>query len=237
MSESFATAPSSADSNQGVAALTRLTDRIATLVPPVAAAHLARPQPSPAVRAGLAKAQAISRQAARRAARPPRSTLGLAVNGFVVACAFIPYAVVALALRLLMARIFFLDGQTRIEGPRLPLDIYGYHFFSFIAPLHVKAETFTAFLTQYAPLPVPPILAAYLVSYAEFILPIMLVIGLGTRFAALGLLIMTAVISIYILPEVLWSTHIFWFAVLMVLLSQGAGQISLDRAIRFIARR
>ena len=142
----------------------------------------------------------------------------------------------ALALRLLMARIFFIDGQTRIEGPRLPLDIYGYHF-SFIAPLHVKAETFTAFLTQYAPLPVPPILSAYLVSYAEFILPIMLVIGLGTRFAAFGLLIMTAVISIYILPEALWSAQIFWIAVLMVLLSQGAGDISLDRAIRFVARR
>ena len=236
MSESFATAPSPAESNQGVAALARLTERIATLVPPVAAAHLARPQPSPAVRAGLARAQAISAAAARRAARPPRSTVGLAVNGFVAACSFIPYALVALALRLLMARIFFLDGQTRIDGPRLPLDIYSYHF-SFVAPLHVKAETFTAFLTQYAPLPVPPILSAYLVSYAEFILPIMLVIGLGTRFAALGCLIMTAVISVYILPEALWSAQIFWAAVLTVLLSQGAGQISLDRAIRFIARR
>ena len=48
---------------------------------------------------------------------------------------------------------------------------------------------------------------------------------------------MTAVISVYILPEALWSAQIFWVAVLTVLLSQGAGQISLDRAIRFIARR
>jgi len=236
MSESFAAAPGPAESNQGVVALARLTDRIATLVPPAAAAHLARPQPSPAVRAGLAKAQVISAAAARRAARPPRSSVGLAVNGFVAACSFIPYAVVAFALRLLMARMFFIDGQTRIEGPRVPLDIYGHQVFSFIAPLHVKAETFTAFLTQYAPLPVPPILSAYLVSYAEFILPIMLIIGLGTRIAALGLLIMTAVISIYILPEAFWTTQIFWIAVLTVLLTQGAGAISFDRAICFIAR-
>ncbi len=73
-------------------------------------------------------------------------------------------------------------------------------------PLQVKAETFTAFMTQFAPLPVPPVLAAYMVSYAEFFLPIMLVLGFGTRSPRLGLLIMTAVIQIYIMPEALWIT-------------------------------
>ena len=86
---------------------------------------------------------------------------------------------VALGLRLLMARIFFLDGQTKIAGPRLSENILGYDF-SVILPAQVKAETFTAFMTQFAPLPVPPVLAAYMVSYAEFILPLMLVVGLGT---------------------------------------------------------
>ena len=87
--------------------------------------------------------------------------------------------------------------------------------------MQVKAETFTAFLTQYAPLPVPPVLAAYLVSYAEFILPVMLVLGLGTRFAALGLLIMTALIQIYVMPQALWTVHVYWAAILLVLLSRG----------------
>ena len=80
-------------------------------------------------------------------------------------------------------------------------------------------------------------LAAYLVSYGEFILPIMLVLGLGTRFAALGLLIMTALIQIYVMPQALWTVHIYWASILMVVLTLGAGKISLDSLIRFIARR
>jgi len=75
------------------------------------------------------------------------------------------------------------------------------------------------------------------VSYAEFILPIMLVLGLGTRFAALGLLIMTALIQIYVMPQALWSAHVYWASMLLVLLSLGAGQISVDHIIRLIARR
>ena len=74
-------------------------------------------------------------------------------------------------------------------------------------------------------------------SYAGFILPVMLVLGLGTRFAAFGLLIMTALIQIFVLPQALWSAHIYWAAILMVLLTRGAGQLSLDHVIRLIARR
>jgi putative oxidoreductase len=105
-----------------------------------------------------------------------------------------------------------------------------------LLPAQVKAETFTAFMTQFAPLPVPPVPAAYMASYAEFFLPLMLVLGFGTRVAALGLLIMTAVIQIYIMPEHLWITQIYWFAILTVLLSQGAGQISADHVIRILNR-
>ena len=83
----------------------------------------------------------------------------------------------------------------------------------------------------------PPVLAAYLVSYAEFILPIMLVIGLGTRFAALGLLIMTAMISYFVMPQAFFATHIFWAAILIVLISRGPGQMSIDHIIRKLARR
>jgi putative oxidoreductase len=230
----LATAP--ADRNAGVAALARLTERIATLVPPQPAAPLLL-QPSQEVAAGLARARVLSAQAAQRAARrAPRSMIGTAVESFVAACSFVPYALVALGLRLLMARIFFLDGQSKIGGPRIPVDFYGFDF-SVILPTQIKAETFTAFMTQFAPLPVPPLLAATMVSYAEFILPIMLLIGFGTRIAAFGMLIMTAVIQVYVMPEALWTTQIYWFAILAVLLSQGPGHISLDRFIHFITRR
>jgi putative oxidoreductase len=108
---------------------------------------------------------------------------------------------------------------------------------SVVLPLQIKAETFTAFMVQYPPMPVPPALAAYLVGYAEFILPVMLVIGFGMRFAALGLLILTAMISFFVMPQALFTTHIFWAAILMVLVSRGPGQISIDHIIRTIARR
>lgn len=247
MSETITTVPSPAISpasdNPGVTALARLTERIATLVPTAAAANFGRRPLSSAVEAGMARASAMSQQATQRAAarparppRAPRSTVALALDSFVAACLSVPYAIVALALRVLMARVFFLDGQSKIDGPRLPIDFYNFHF-SLVLPLHVKAETFTAFATQFAPLPVPPMFAAYLMSYAEFILPVMLVIGLGSRIATLGMLVMTAVISIYIMPKTLWNLLIYWFAILVLLLTQGPGRLSLDHLIRLVSGR
>lgn len=65
---------------------------------------------------------------------------------------------------------------------------------SVVLPFGVRASTFDMFLTHYTAVPMPPVLAAYLASYASFVLPAMLVLGFGTRIAALGLLIMTAMI-------------------------------------------
>ena len=240
MTDISATARRTFDPASGEAAMSRLADRLAALAPPpmdLSPASIVRS--SPAVAAGLATSKAISARAAERARRS-RSVVGLMVDSFVSACSFIPYALVALGLRLAMARVFFLDGQTRVEGPRVPLNVQdllqGFDL-SVVLPFQVKAETFNAFLTQYAALPVPPVLAAYLVSYAEFILPLMLVLGLGTRFAAIGLLVMTALIQVYVLPQALWTAHVYWVAILMVLVSRGAGHISVDHIIRFIARR
>jgi putative oxidoreductase len=223
MSETLAPA----SGNAGVAEMARLTDRLVALQPPPEAATLTQPVPpaAPAVAPSIVPA----------APRPRRSLAVLAFDDFIAACAFIPYALVGLALRLIMARIFFLDGQTRIDGPVFSRTVHGFDL-SVVLPMQVKADTITAFLTQYAPLPVPGAIAAYLVSYAEFILPIMLLLGLGTRIAAVGMLIMTAMIQIYIAPEALWTTQIYWIAILVVLISQGAGEISVDRLIR-LARR
>jgi putative oxidoreductase len=219
----------------GEAAMSQLAERIATMAPPMNLSPNAIVRPSPAVAAALATSAAIAKRADERARRS-RSVIGLTVDSFVSACSFIPYALVGLVLRLVIARVFFFDGQTRISGPKLPLTVQGFDL-SVVLPLQVKAETFTAFLTQYPPMPVPPALAAYLVSYAEFILPIMLVVGFGTRFAALGLLIMTAMIQVYVMPQALWSVHVYWASMLLVLLSLGAGPVSIDRVIRYFAKR
>jgi len=236
----IATAARGRHAPNGEMAMARLADRLAAMAPQeplnlTALQATSMPRPSPAVSAALATSKAISARAAERARRS-RSVTGLLVDGFVAACSLVPYAVVAMALRLVMARVFFLDGQTRIDGPRLPLDVLDFNF-SLVLPAQVRPETFTAFLTQYPPLPIPPVLAAYTVSYAEFVLPILLVLGFATRFAALSLLVMTALISLYVMPQALLSAHIYWAGMLLVLLSQGAGQISVDAVIRYVARR
>jgi putative oxidoreductase len=239
MTDTTATAPGAGGNNAGIAALSRLTERLAAVTPPAAAASLAAPIPaaprfSPAVTAALDTTAALAAEADRRARRS-RSITGTLIRGFVAACAFIPYAVVALALRLVIARVFFLDGQTRVDGMPIPLHLRGFDF-SFILPLQVKAESYASLLTGYLPVRVPPGLVAYLVSGGEFLLPIMLVLGFGTRFAALGLLAITAFMQIYVMPQALWTTHVYWAAILLVLLSRGAGALSLDHFI-WLAKR
>lgn len=235
MLDRTAVTPAPVDNAAGVAAMSRLADRLLAAVPPPVAASLASPVASrfsPAVWAALSRTAAISARAERRARR---SILVGAIRGFVSACAAIPYALVGLGLRLVMAQVFFFDGQTRIDGVRYSWSVRGFDA-SVIVPTQVKAETLAAFHSQYAALPLPPALAAWLVSYAEFVLPVCLVLGLGTRFAALCLLAMMAMIDIYVMPQALWSQHIYWASILMVLISLGAGPISLDRVARFLAR-
>jgi putative oxidoreductase len=220
--------------------MSRLADRLATLTPPAPALELSRMQAvsmprSPAVSAALQTSARISQRAAERARRS-RSAMGIAVDGFIAACAFIPYALVALMLRLVVARVFFFDGQSRIEGMRLPLTWRDFDF-SVVLPVQVKADTVTAFLTQVPPLPVPPVFAAWAVAGAEFIFPLLLVLGFATRLSAFALLGLTVVFQLFLMPHALWTAHVYWAAMLLVLMSLGAGQISIDAIVRFVARR
>ena len=238
MTDITATAPGVADDKTEEKAVSRLAVRIASMAPApldlTTEQETPSPQPAPEAAASSMSAAIVAR--ADRRARRSRSIVGLTVDSFVAACTFIPYALVALVLRFVMARLFFLDGQTRIEGPRVPLNVKDFDF-SVVLPLQVKVETFGAFLNQYAAVPVSPVVGAYLLSYAEFVLPICLLLGFATRFAALGMLIITVLIQIYVAPDALWSVHVFWAAILLVLLSRGPGPISVDAIIRYIARR
>jgi putative oxidoreductase len=75
-----------------------------------------------------------------------------------------------------------------------------------------------------------PELGAALAALGEHLLPVLLLLGLGTRFAALGLLIMTAVIQFWVYPDA-YPTHGVWAAVLLYLMARGPGRISLDHLI------
>ena len=174
-------------------------------------------------------------------ARPARSRsiVALIIDKLIALCAVIPYALVALGLRFVMARVFFLSGQSKIEGPRVPinLNLRGFDELSIVLPAEVKASTFRLFETDYASLPIPPTVAAYAFTYAEFVLPICLMLGFASRFAALGLLAMVVLMQVYVVPGMWWAAHVYWVSILMVLLSVGPGAVSIDALIRYVYER
>ena len=65
---------------------------------------------------------------------------------------------------------------------------------------------------------------------AEHLLPVLLVLGLFTRGAALALLGMTLVIQVLVYPQA-WPTHLSWAALLLYLAGRGAGRWALDRRL------
>lgn len=67
--------------------------------------------------------------------------------------------------------------------------------------------------------------------YSEHILPLLVVLGLFTRFGAAGLFVMTMVIELFVEFEygsVWWSVHVMWAALALMLVSRGGGALSLD---------
>ena len=72
-----------------------------------------------------------------------------------------------------------------------------------------------------------PLVSASLAGIAEIVLPILLVLGLGTRFAAIAILAMTAVIQLTI-PGGWANFHLPWAAMALALVVYGGGRLSLD---------
>jgi putative oxidoreductase len=94
----------------------------------------------------------------------------------------------------------------------------------------ITDATFDLFRTDYALPLLPPVLAAWMATIAEHLFSTMLVLGLGTRIAAAGLLGMTAVIEIFVYPDA-WPTHLSWAALLAPLVLRGGGRYALDRLL------
>ena len=75
-----------------------------------------------------------------------------------------------------------------------------------------------------------PELVATMASTAEIVLPILLAFGFLTRWAALGLLVMTAIIQLTY-PDGWANFHLYWAAMALAIMTFGPGAISLDRLI------
>jgi putative oxidoreductase len=75
-----------------------------------------------------------------------------------------------------------------------------------------------------------PAVMAFLSGCGEITFPVLLVLGLATRFAALGLLLMTCIVELTV-PDG-WPIHITWAAMALGIMAWGPGRISLDHLLR-----
>jgi putative oxidoreductase len=74
-----------------------------------------------------------------------------------------------------------------------------------------------------------PGLMAFAAGSAEILLPVLLVLGLATRWAAFGLLMMTLVVQLTV-PDG-WPLHLTWAAMAFGVMAWGPGRVSLDHWI------
>lgn len=141
----------------------------------------------------------------------------------------IPGSLIAFVGRFSIAAVFWKSGQTKIEG--LAIDFIDGTYTLGLPKLADSAVML--FEHEYALPLLPPTLAAVMAAFAEHTFPILILIGLATRFSALALLGMTLVIQIFVYPGA-YPTHGVWAAVLLYLVAKGPGVLSIDH---WIARR
>jgi len=122
----------------------------------------------------------------------------------------IPYWLIAVTCRVALAQVFWSSAQAHLANWQTTLYLFG---------------------SDYSLPFLPPTLAAYMAITIELVVPPLLILGLATRFASLVIFGMTLVIEIFIYPQA-WPTHIQWAAMMLVLMTYGAGPLSLDWFIR-----
>ena len=137
------------------------------------------------------------------------------IRALVQAMDKIPQSFISLAARVFPAAVFWMSGQTKVDGFR------------------ITDSAIALFQDEYALPLIDPVIAAYLATFAEHFFPVLLVLGFASRFAALALFGMTAIIEIFVYPGA-WPTHGVWATCFLVVIARGPGIYSLDH---LIARR
>jgi putative oxidoreductase len=122
------------------------------------------------------------------------------------------HSAVALAARLYIAQVFFSAGLTKIQDWDTTL-------FLFEEEYHVPFLSFE--------------LAAYLATIGELVLPLLLFVGLLSRFSALGLSVVNvvAVISLIEIAPAALYLHVVWGLLLAQVAIYGGGFLALDRPL------
>ena len=118
--------------------------------------------------------------------------------------------VIDLVVRLWMAQVFFISGLQKIGDWPATLFLFEHEYRVPILPHGLAAVLGTGF---------------------ELAMPVLLVLGLFTRLAALPLLVMALVIQFVLgaaSPDYDDAEHFFWMILLALIIVKGPGPISLD---------
>lgn len=161
-----------------------------------------------------------------------RSALGPVarlLRAFIAVCTRIPYSLIAFVARFSIAAVFWKSGQTKVEG--LVIDIVSGDIQ--LGWPRLSDSVVPLFKEEYQLPFVSPALAALMAGYAEHFFPLLILLGLATRLSALALLGMTLTIQLLVYPGA-YPTHGTWAAILLLLLAQGPGKLSIDH---WIAKR
>jgi putative oxidoreductase len=126
-----------------------------------------------------------------------------------------------LLLRVALAVPFYKSGMTKWVGFLSPSPAAAF-LFEEQFKLHVFGNEYD--------LPAPEFLSL-LDGITEIVLPVLLVIGIATRFSAFGLLVMTAVIQL-VVPEGWANFHLPWAALAVAIIAIGPGALSVDYLIK-----
>ena len=133
-------------------------------------------------------------------------------------------SLVQLVMRLALAVPFWRSGILKWDG-FLKLSDTAVTLFSDEFMLHLPGGPYH--------FPAPAVMA-FLSGCGEIMFPVLLVLGLGTRFAALGLLFMTLIVELTV-PDG-WPIHLTWAAMALGIMAWGPGRISIDHVVRNFLR-
>lgn len=121
-------------------------------------------------------------------------------------------SIALLAARLYVARIFFLSGLTKLRD---------------------WSSTLALFNDVYQVPLLPPTLAAYMGTAGELALPVLLVLGLATRFAGAGMFVVNLMAALSLMADdfspAAEAQHTLWGVLALLIALWGAGRWSLDR--------
>ena len=118
--------------------------------------------------------------------------------------------VLDIALRIWVARVFFLSGLTKIQTWETTLMLFEYEYAVPVIPFQI---------------------AAYMATAGELILPVLIALGLFTRFGLVGLFVLNLVAAISY-PDISPAgiqQHIMWGLMMVVMFVHGPKLFSADK--------